>query len=176
MLRVGAHALRRRGDEDDAHQNVRGAEAETRPHPPTAALTLLGAARLRGGAGRTHLSFEDFLEALCRVAGLLALPTDAEVAEGAHVHAGEYLAAMQRDEPEELAKFRLSRRGAWGVPTHSPKNRVAPHYQPVERCIDHTVQLMAGIMQKSGARYDDDSNIVSAKEACTFLGVRPPQK
>ena len=60
-------------------------------------------------AKMTHLAFEDFLEALCRVAGLLALPTDEEVTAAGSAHAGEYCKVMERDLPDDYTRFQRSR-------------------------------------------------------------------
>ena len=46
---------------------------------------------------RTHLGFEDFLEAICRVACLKALPTDGELEDAECDNAGTYLIRLRAE-------------------------------------------------------------------------------
>lgn len=43
----------------------------------------------------SHLAFEDYLEAICRIAGILALPTDDELVQQGHSNAGEHRLLMK---------------------------------------------------------------------------------
>lgn len=122
----------------------------------------------------THLAFTDFLEAVCRVAGLLALPTDRECECAGVADAGAFLEKLGRDEPDELTRFRRGRAGEWGKPSHAHARRSAPGYQSVARCVEHTVQLIIYNAQYHIGRHgcaDADEEQLSAKEACLFLGV-----
>ena len=62
----------------------------------------------------THLCFEDFLEALCRLAVLKALPTMDELAEAECANAGEFLLRQQSGSPERHSQFLQTRRTPWG--------------------------------------------------------------
>ena len=82
---------------------------------------------------RTHLGFEDFLEALCRLAALKALPTDEEIAESGYGNAGTHLINMAAVAPEAYERLLQERAVEWGQP---------PQLQPIERCVEHVCHMM----------------------------------
>ena len=85
-----------------------------------------------------HLPFEGFLEALCRVAALKALPTDEEI-QGAHcVDADMFLVTMRADDEVRYATFLAERASKWGA---RPR-------QPFERCVAHVVSMLLGTVRR----------------------------
>jgi len=81
----------------------------------------------------TQLYFEDFLEAIVRVASRKALPTDAEVVRAGCTDGGELLLTLMDEcRPAAYAAF---------VQAHRPTAH-SPPTQPVERCVAHLVSLL----------------------------------
>ena len=124
-----------------------------------------------------HLAFEDFLEAICRLSGLLALPTDDDLSDFGHPHAGAFLLTMRNDNPEEYDKFVHLRQGAWGRPSWSDARKgtagmleQSSYWQPIERCIEHTIHLLIYIVQGGVGSYAPTME-VSPKEVHAFLGT-----
>lgn len=111
----------------------------------------------RGRAKESHLPFEGFLEALCRLAALKALPTDEEVKAAGHADAGGYLLQL-RDEKPNLYEALLRERA---VPLGG---QLA---QPIWRCVDHLVSLMIRTIEEGTAGKDDLQ--LSEHEAKNFL-------
>ena len=75
----------------------------------------------------THLSFEDFLDALCRCSVCKAWPTSDEIEAAGTGNAGAHLQQMKRETPEAYAELLKARAGAWG---HEP-------LQHSTACIEH---------------------------------------
>ena len=72
----------------------------------------------RGELRLVGLPFEGFLEALCRVAVLKALPTDEEITAGGYMHAGDMLVCLRDDDPpayKALIRAHANPWGAWAV-------------------------------------------------------------
>lgn len=111
-----------------------------------------------GALKSKHLPFESFLEALCRISGLKALPTDAELLKGPTAggvpdprsavpagavegagsmgggpsRAGQYLATLRSESPQDYDDLITKRATAWG----------SPPSQPLCRCVDHLLSLI----------------------------------
>merc|ERR1711965_576189 len=69
-----------------------------------------------------NMMFEDFLEALVRVASVIALPTDVEVKQAGAEDAGEFLIELINGVlPHHLKAFVDARRVAW---LHEPRQAV----------------------------------------------------
>ena len=112
------------------------------------------------GALRTlHLPFEGFLEALCRVAALKALPDDDMLEEGGFANAGVFLCTMRENDPERFTNFVMQRRGEWGC---------QPKQQPLGRSVHHLISYLLHKIE-SGTRGDDDMAL-DEKEVNLFLG------
>lgn len=77
-----------------------------------------------------HLSFEDFMEALLRVACVMALPSDAEIEAAEAQDAGEYLQALV--EANELDAFVDARKVGW----------MAQPRQHISRCMAHLASIL----------------------------------
>lgn len=94
----------------------------------------------RGRHEDTHLPFEGFLEALCRVAAQKALPTEEEIDEWARAagpptrpDAGEYMASLRTSRPKVANALLKSRKIDWcgAIPV-----------QGFERRVEHTISLL----------------------------------
>ena len=103
----------------------------------------------------THLSFEDWLEALCRLAVRKAFPTSADLAKGGEggETMGEYVRRLRvQDDYHELLKARCR---PWGVAPPEP-----PH-----RCVEHLCSLLVATCQRGKG----DGIEVTKKEALAFI-------
>ena len=90
----------------------------------------------------TQLSFEDFLEALVRVAVLKPMPTDEDVANTpACVDGGQLLHALMEGPPAKYRAF---------LDAH-PTQFDALSLQPVERAVDHLCHFMLRTVSGVGA-------------------------
>ena len=87
----------------------------------------------RGKQKETHLPFEGFLEALCRLATLKALPTDAEIQQAGYSDAATYMAMLRRHDVAAYDRMLAERACKWGD---------VPLTQPLARCIDHLLFLV----------------------------------
>ena len=85
----------------------------------------------RGKRKLSTLSFEDFLEALVRVATMKALPTRAELALLGARDAGTFLIDL-RSNPTGYAAFVKARERGWDDPLR----------QPIHRCLEHLLSLI----------------------------------
>ena len=77
-------------------------------------------------------------QALCRIAGLKALPTDEEIATTPHGNAGTYLLHLATDDPNALERLKQTRAAQWGSP---------PLQQPLERCVEHLIHILIVVIQ-----------------------------
>jgi hypothetical protein len=77
------------------------------------------------------LPFEGFVEALCRVSALKALPTEEEIDESGYGDAGSYMRRLKSTSPPEYAELQRHRKRAWS--TEVP--------QDFARCVEHTVSI-----------------------------------
>ena len=86
----------------------------------------------RGSTRDADVPFEGFLEALCRLAVLKALPTDEQISADLCADAGAYLQKLLAD--DETAHDLLIARNAvaWGEPPR----------QPVHRCVAHMLSVV----------------------------------
>lgn len=98
-----------------------------------------------GHRKETHLPFEGFLEAICRVSAIKALPTDKQVTESGHQNAGIFLQKLQAQDPAEYRFFMNEHSRQWG----------AEPAQPFHRCVDH---LLFVIIEKVKAELLDKSS------------------
>lgn len=109
------------------------AEREGQMAFAAARMMVVDGEKDKGQAKDTHLNFEGFLEALCRLSVLKALPTDVEIAKADMADAGEYLRHLKANDPAAYAHLLKSRGSAWpGEPT----------LQPMGRCVEHLIRLI----------------------------------
>ena len=86
-----------------------------------------------------NLFFEDFLEAIVRLACIAALPSDAEVEASRLSDAGEFLMALREAGNDELDSFVLRRKVGWqGQPR-----------QQVHRCVHHLISYLIRVIETS---------------------------
>lgn len=101
-----------------------------------------------------NLSFEDFLEALIRLATLLPLPSDKEINELNATDAGDYLVSMFRVKPDLFREFVAANKQHW---QEEPK-------QPTPRCVDHLMAYLSRVLEESGMSYllnDTESSMLN---------------
>ena len=103
----------------------------------------------------THLAFEDFLEALCRLAALKALPTDEEIAEAGVSNAGTYLRQLKMSDADAYHMLLRTRAPEFGKPP----------LQPLPRAIDHFIECL--IVECQHGR--DDELVLSEKDVNGFM-------
>lgn len=108
-------------------------------------------------AKQTQLSFEDFLEALARVAGLKVWPTDDEVAAYGYGNSGTHLLRLESESPVAFAAMMRYRDPQWGA---------APVRQSLARCVDHLCQWLIVILQGGLRRHPDNPIELSESQAC----------
>ena len=77
-----------------------------------------------------HITFEGFVEALCRISAMKALPTDDEVSDYGSPNAGVYLEAIKQSDPRHYDRLVRIRSNPWGE---------EPKAQPVHRCVAHVI-------------------------------------
>jgi len=93
----------------------------------------------RGHARESSLPFEGFLEALCRVAALKALPTDEEIRMEEHADdAFTFLENMRERDAPGHAAFLRERANVWGT---RPR-------QPFDRCVSHIISMIFGQIRR----------------------------
>ena len=103
----------------------------------------------------THMTFEDWLEAVCRLAAHKALPTDEQLVASECDSAGEYLRQMKADNPETYQSLILAGARPWGS---APTMRI-------ERCIEH----MCNILVVTAQQGKGDSALLIEKEVTAFF-------
>ena len=88
----------------------------------------------------THLYFEDFLEALVRVACLKPWPTPQEVRSAGCLDAGHFLIELQAESPQLYDDWCGERRRPW----HAPEPA-----QPAAMCVRHLLSLLLRTIEAS---------------------------
>ena len=87
------------------------------------------------------------MEALCRVAVLKALPTDAEVDAASCRDAGVFLETLRERDSDAYDTLLRERRVAWG---EEPR-------QPPERCVAHLLSLVVRRIEEGAGGVDASS-------------------
>ena len=89
------------------------------------------------------LSFEGFLEALCRLSSIKALPTDEEIAERGCSDAGDYwlLMCSSEETKKEYDAMLAERKIGWG----------GQPAQPLDRCVAHVLAMIVKTIEAKGA-------------------------
>jgi len=126
-----------------------------------------------------HLTFEDFLEALVRLATLMAFPTQVEIDAVSAKHAGEFLHGLQADAPDQYSAFLRSHKPAHtdpdGTDFDADGTGLKALFQPVWLTIKHLVHLLVHTVERntSALRSDEKADgVVQASEASNFIKRR----
>jgi len=98
-----------------------------------------------GSLKEQNLPYEGFLEALCRMAMLKSLPTDAEIANAGFADAGQYMNHLKIKDEEAYMKLMSERATPWG---HEPP-------QPIERQVYHMIAIIIRTMEEGSDGTDD---------------------
>lgn len=86
----------------------------------------------KGQLKEVSLPYEGFLECICRLAVLKALPTRADIEAAGLKDAGQFLMEKRRQDPQGYNQFLEERATRWG---EEPK-------QPVHKCVEHLICLI----------------------------------
>lgn len=104
------------------------------------------------------LSFEDFLEALCRLCVCKAWPTQEELQAAEIESVGEYLRQLKSNQPEVYADLLSKRNVRWG----------AEPLQSMPLCIDHLCSLLIVTCQQGNG----NGQALTEKEVAAFMPVQ----
>ena len=133
-------------------------------------MAVIDARTAKGSSKENNLPFEGFLEALCRLSMLKALPTSAELQETGCSDAGIFLQRLRAGTlPEEfmdaleassgstfsdaLGSFQCARGAAWG--------ETSP-VQPMEMCVQHIVACIVRTIEEDSR--GDDNMVLTPNE------------
>jgi len=105
----------------------------------------------------SHLPFEGFLEALCRVAAMKSLPTDAEISAAGCRDAADFLERLRVEDAAALDELVTTRATPWG----------SEPSQPLARCIDHLMSIIVQAIDHSENRALEKKEVVRFWEAAT---------
>ena len=111
------------------------------------------------------LLFEDFAEALIRLATLIALPTDEDLTQVGAEDAGVYLIALQSHAPSQFRAFLRERRSTL---TGRPR-------QAAWRCVDHLLLYAARLIEQNSLSEHGGSRtplVVTLEQASDFAARR----
>ena len=109
-------------------------------------VCVCACAAQRGAIKETHLPFEGFLEALCRVSVLKALPTDHEIDAAGASHAGTHLETMRKDDRAGYEKLMATRA--------QPFEEEEPRLQPLHRCVAHLLEVLFYAIESTAKGHD----------------------
>ena len=126
-----------------------------------------------------HMFFEDFLEALVRMATMMAFPTMIEIDDVNARNAGEFLMSMQVDDPEAYKEF---------LDTHRPRHQdvdgsdwdaegtgLKGLFQPIWITIQHLIHLLIWTVEfNTSARRNEKAadGAIQEEEAAAFIRKR----
>ena len=112
-----------------------------------------------------NLRFEDFLEAITRLATCKCLPTDDEVADCGFEDGGQMLLALRKLPNEELA-FKAARPQEWDSELR----------QPIWRCLHHLIALCVHTVTEVVHGSSSGDLKLSPKEVEAFKRIKHPPK
>ena len=119
-------------------------------------MRVVDEAKASSRARMVHLTFEDFLEALVRVACMKSFPTDRQIEQAGCADAGHFLLQLQCY-PSLHAEF---------VAEHAQHWYSEPR-QPACRCVDHLIALI--IRTVEGSTEGSNNLILTRGEAKAFM-------
>ena len=122
-----------------------------------ARMAVIDGESKKGSLKERNLPFEGFLEAICRLSVLKALPTDDEIATAGFSDAGLYMRHLKETDENAYEKMLAARAAPW--PGAAP--------QPIERCVEHIITIIIRSIEEQTAGADDMS--LDKKELCEFM-------
>jgi hypothetical protein len=108
-----------------------------------------------------HLLFEDFMEALVRLATMVALPTDADLQHTKCSHAGEYIMQLRGEGRSAIEMFLRQRQQKWN---REPRQRI---WRAVDHLINYLVYRVE--MNAQGSVHDLE---ITAGEMSSYFAAR----
>lgn len=109
----------------------------------------------KGRVALCNLSFEDFLEALCRCSVCKAWPTHEEIQEAESGNAGVHIVNMRRDEPDAYAELLATRAVPWG----------GQPMQHISYCIENLCSYLITMCEQGKG----DGKAISRSEVNAFM-------
>ena len=122
-----------------------------------ARMAVIDGESKKGSLKERNLPFEGFLEAICRMGVLKALPTDDEIAAAGFSDAGMYMRHLKETDENTYEKMLAARAAPW--PGAAP--------QPIERCVEHIVTIIIRSIEEQTVGADDMS--LDKKELLEFM-------
>ena len=101
----------------------------------------------KGARKESHLPFEGWLEALCHLGALKALPTDDEIEEAGDKHAGAHTARLRDEQGKEFQRALARGATKWGDDPGQPFHRALAHCLAI---ITHSIGQSLGGGSGSG--------------------------
>ena len=120
-----------------------------------------------------HMTFEDFMEAVVRLSIFCSMPTDDDLAEAGAADAGDYLLALQANDPKSYPRFLRKNRPRFSDPDGSDYDKHA--LQPAEKALFHFIKLLVKTVEHATSARNDLSladGTIQASEAARFLKAR----
>jgi hypothetical protein len=109
-----------------------------------------------------QLRFEDFLEALVRIATMKALPDDEMIYDEECEDGGEVILKLRTGDPMDYKEFIARSTPEFGKPLH----------QPIERLVEHLCTLILRTITSVVASAGSDDCSIKDMEALTYENVR----
>ena len=100
-----------------------------------------------------HLFFEDFLEALVRMASVVALPTVEEVEAAGAEDAGAFMCALYATSRDDYKNFVSRRTHSW---FEHPR-------ESIHRCVGHLISIIVRVIASNGAATQGGGSVVFNK-------------
>ena len=112
-------------------------------------MVVIDDSTARGRLRETHLPYEGFLEALCRVSTLMALPTDAEIEAASCRDAGAFVEELKARDGLSYVSMQQERKVAWGETPPQPEERCVAHLMAL---VTRRLELRAGSLSMESVR------------------------
>lgn len=124
----------------------------------------------RGVRYESHLPFEGFLEALCRLAVLKALPTDEDLFFARVEHAGAFMDALEADDTVAYLEFIATR----ATPIGSEPNGREPYHRMLAHLLElifHRIEVQMGGGSEGGGAVS-----ISFKDMAKWMKIKGFEK
>ena len=130
-----------------------------------------------------HLFFEDFLEALVRLATMMAFPTNVEIEDVGASNAGEFLISLQAEDPQLYSEFldshRPQHKDADGSDFDADGTGLKALFQPVHLTLKHLIHLLVRTVEHNTSALKNDEaadGVIQTAEAAKFIKMRSEGK